>query len=291
MKTTYLFPLQGRSGLQCHLGILLLLAALVLGSGLRAQTDEELDPDYCGRLSLSADAKLARGLHLAFEEEMRCNNGFASLDRLQSTLELKYKVVSGFKVGVGYTLISPYDGDMAAFKSPRHRLLADASYTVNLGNWSVALKERLQWTHRTGSMNTWQNPRDAWGLKSRLTLKYKGFGAFTPYAYVESRHFLNAYQVDAVYNGETGAWYTHDGAIKSDPGWFLDGRHCYMNRLRECIGFDYSFDKHNTLSVSLLTDQTTDLVIDANAEGTKLFSYKRQTGFAAWICVGYKFAL
>ena len=32
-----------------------------------------------------------------------------------------------------------------------------------------------------------------------------------------------------------------------------------------------------------------DLVVEANAEGTKLKSYTKETGFVGWVGVGYEF--
>jgi hypothetical protein len=49
-------------------------------------------------------------------------------------------------------------------------------------------------------------------------------------------------------------------------------------------------DKRNTLNFYILCDYLMDKQVDANAEGTKLKSYTKETGFRGWIGAGYEFA-
>lgn len=255
------------------------------------QTDVALDPEMGGRLSFAVDKKLAKGLHLRLEEELRMDNNFSAFDRFHTTLGLSYKVNSNVKVGIGYVMINPYSTTNNAFKNSRHRLMVDASYGLPLGNWRLSLKERFQVTYRTGDMNLYQNPRTALTLKSRLKLQYKGLRRMEPYAYIELRNTLNAPVIDAVYNTATDTWgYYSDGTFtqKGDAGWFLDGFDgCYLNRLRCALGVEYRLNKRNSLDISLMVDRTMDKVVDANAEGTKLKSYTRETCLVGWLAVGY----
>ena len=73
-----------------------------------AQTDVALDPELGGRVSVSVDKRITRGLHVSLEEEVRFDNNFGSLDRLQTTLALSYKVHPNIKLGLGYALINGY---------------------------------------------------------------------------------------------------------------------------------------------------------------------------------------
>ncbi len=255
------------------------------------QIDVALDPEMGGRLSFSVDKKLAKGLHLRLEEELRMDNNFSAFDRFHTTLGLSYKVNSNVKVGIGYAMINPYSTTNNAFKNSRHRLMVDASYGLPLGNWRLSLKERFQVTYRTGDMNLYQNPRTALTLKSRLKLQYKGLRRMEPYAYIELRNTLNAPVIDAVYNTATDTWgYYSDGTFtqKGDAGWFLDGFDgCYLNRLRCALGVEYRLNKRNSLDISLMVDRTMDKIVDANTEGTKLKSYTRETCLVGWLAVGY----
>lgn len=256
--------------------------------GLKAQTDVDLDPEFGGRLSVSIDKKLARGLHVSLEEEIRMDNNFGSFDRFHTTLGLSYKVSDYLKLGVGYAMINPYSSN-SAFKSSRHRLMLDATGSLRFGDWRLSLRERFQATYRSGDMNEYQNPRTALTLKSRLKLSYKGLRRIEPYAYVELRNTLNAPVISASYDGTnylTGALSQY-----GEAGWFIDSwSGVYVNRVRGSVGFDYRLSKASSIDVSLMADRIMDKVVDANAEGTKLKSYTRETGFVGWINIGYSYS-
>ena len=264
---------------------------LSTADSLKAQTDVDLDPEWGGRISAKLDKKLTRGLHLYLEEEARLDNNFGDVDRLQTTLGTTYKVLPSVKLGIGYALIAPYSSKNSAFKSVRHRLMFDASYTYRLGDWQVSLKERLQATYRTGDMNEYQKPRTAFTLKSRLKVQYKGLRRLTPYAYAELRNTLNAPVISALYNESTGEYFTEEGSLSGEAGWFLEGFNgIYVNRVRGCIGAEYRIDRRNRLEAYLLLDHISDKVVDANAEGTKLKSYTREQGFIGQFCLGYSYS-
>ena len=270
--------------------IILLVFGLVFPIVAFSQTDVALNPEFGGRVAVSVDKKITKGLHVSLEEEVRFDNNFGSLDRLQTTLEISYKVHPNIKLGLGYALINGYRANSESFKNPRHRFMADATGTLHLGNWNLSLKERFQMTRRTGDFNVYQNPQNALTLKSRLKAQYKGFGKVQPYAYFEVRNYLNAPVIEAAYDGSvyvTLDEYSEEG----EPGWFLTGFNGgYVNRLRGSIGFDVKLDKRNTLNFYFLGDYLMDKEVDANAEGTKLKSYTKETGFRGWIGAGYEFA-
>lgn len=255
----------------------------------KAQTEVDLDPEMGGRLSFSLNKKLSKGLHLTLEEEIRMDDNFGSFDRFHTTLGLTYKVTPELKVGIGYALINPYSTSESAFKSCRHRLMADATYAYRFGDWSLSLKERVQATYRTGEMNEYQNPRTAWALKSRLKLTYKGLRRWEPYGFVEMRNTLNAPTIKANYNGIH--YVTDGGSQTGEAGWFLDGFDgWYVNRWRGALGVEYRLSKDSRIEVSLIADWVTDKVVDANAEGTKLKSYTRESGLKGWLVAGYSYS-
>lgn len=269
---------------------LLLVIAIGFPFVLNAQTDVLLDPEFGGRVSVSVDKKITKGLHVSLEEEVRFDNNFGSLDRLQTTLGISYKVHPNIKLGLGYALINGYGASTGSFKNARHRFMADATGTLHLGNWNVSLKERFQVTRRTGDFNIYQNPQNALMLKSRLKAQYKGFGKVQPYAYFEVRNYLNAPVIEAAYDGSVFVT-MDDYSEEGEAGWFLKGFNGgYVNRLRGSIGMDVKLDKRNTLNFYFLGDYLIDKVVDANAEGTKLKSYTKETGFRGWIGAGYEFA-
>lgn len=263
--------------MKSHIAIVILFAGLLLPMVCRAQVEMTLYPEYGARVSLSADKRLVKGLHVSLEEEVRFDDNFRGLNRLQTTLGLNYKAHRNLKLGVGYALINLYG--KRSFKNARHRFLAEVTGMLHLGNWNLSLKERFQATCRTGEFNVYQNPRTALTLKSRLTGRYKGIMKWEPYAYVEVRHWLNAPVV------------SDDHLEMGEPGWFLEGfSGTYLNRWRGCLGVDYKLNKNHTLNCYVLGDYVIDKVVDANADGTILKSYTKETGFKTWLGAGYEFA-
>ncbi len=251
-----------------------------------AQTDVAVDPNFGTRFSLSVDKKLAKGLHLQLEEELRMDDWGLSLDRLHTSLGLTYKVNQYLKLGIGYAMINPYSTVNSAFRNSRHRLMLDATGSIRLGDWRLSLKERFQATYRTGDMNEYQNPRTALTLKSRLKASYKGWHRFEPYAYIELRNTLNAPVIKANFDGTN--YLTDALTQRGEAGWFIESWNgVYINRFRGSLGVKYEFNRHSSLDVSLMADRTIDKVVDANAEGTKLKSYTRETSFFYWFTAGY----
>lgn len=275
--------------------LLLLLAMATAWPPLQAQTEETLDAEVGGRLSFNLDKKLARGLHLTFEEEVRFDNNFTAFDRLQSTFAASYKVHPNVKVGLGYAFIAPYSSSSSSFKSTRHRLMLDVTGTLHFNLWNVSLKERLQFTRRAGDFNPYQSPASAWSLKSRLSVKYKGWQhrGFTPYAYLELRHTFSGAAVTATYDTLQDCYYV-PGTTSiegSEAGWFLEGfNSTYLNRLRACIGVDYRMSRAATWTLFLMADRLNDKVIDSNKEGTVLKSYVHRVGAFFSLGVGYTYA-
>ena len=269
---------------------IIILLGLFFPFWATAQTVTSLAPEVGGRVAVSIDKKIVKGLHVSLEEEARFDNNFRSFDRLQTNLELKYKVHRNIKLGMGYAMINGYDADTKAFKGIRHRLTADITGTLHLGQWNLALKERFQTTWRTGNYNPYQNPKAALMLKSRLSVRYKGFAKVEPYLYFEMRNYLNAPVISAAYDGIN--YGTIDGLLQeSEPGWFLSGfKGGYVNRLRGSLGVDVKIDKRNTLNFHFMGDYCIDKVVDANAEGTILKSYTKEKGFRGWFGAGYEFA-
>lgn len=266
---------------------LLLLTALLLPMSAQAQI-------IGGRASVGVDYKIAKGLHITAEEEVRTADNFSALGSTRTTLGLTYKPAKFLKVGVGYTLINPWkvdkeldDGTLyTGFWAPRHRFYGDVRGALNLGAFQFFVKERLQLTHNGDSgMNVYQNPRNAVALKSRIGVKYKGWGAVEPSAYFEVRTQLN------------GAWGTTSGSQQTNnsgrtyyaftPGGYT---HVYNDRYRGFFGLDWNITKRHTLSPYVLLDYVSEYEIDTNSKGTRLFSAGYSNYFRVSLGVGYVFS-
>lgn len=266
-----------------------LIGLMELAGGVKAQTEVTEEPETGARLSVSLDKKLTKGWHINLEEEVRFDDNFSSFNRFHTTLSTTYKVLPQLKVGAGYALINSYNGGVGKFDTPRHRFFADVTGTWRYGDWQLSLRERVQLTHRTDTFNKYQNPANAWMLKSRLKVSYKGFRRWTPYGALEVRNTLNAPVIKANYDGTH--YVTDAGSQTGEAGWFLDGfSGVYVNRWRGTLGASYRIDRENTLEAYLMADYCTDKELDANAEGTKLKSYVIEKGFKGWLCISYSYS-
>ena len=257
--------------------------------GAFGQTEVTEDPELGGRLSFNLNKKITKGWHVNLEEEVRFADNFSSFNRFHTTLSTSYKVQPNLKVGLGYALINGYNGTDKKFRTPHHRLFAEVTGSYRYGDWQFSLRERVHMTHRTDSFNEYQNPENAWMLKSRLKVVYKGFRRWEPYGSIEMRNTLNAPVIKANYDGTN--YVTDAGSQVGEAGWFLDGfNSVYVNRWRGTLGVDYRIDRNSTLDVYLMADYCSEKKVDANAEGTKLKSYVLTKGFVGWICVGYSYS-
>lgn len=266
---------------------LALIAALLLPVAAWAQ-------EFGARTSIGADYKIQKGLHLGVEEELRVGDG--TIDNVRTTLDLSYKVNKYLKLDGGYTLINPWKvkDDYSGFWNPRHRLFVSATGHYKIGDFQLSLKEKLQFTHRTGdSLNVYQTNPNALALKSRIGVKYKGFADWEPFAYFELRTALNdpwgEVSGNLQYTGKDRAYYTY-----THTGY----THVYNNRYRFNIGTDWSPSKHHTFEFGILADYCTDYEIDTNNprnwdtdKGVRLFT--ETTGwvdtFRLSFCIGYQF--
>ncbi len=233
-------------------------------------------PEFGGRASIGVDYKIKKGLHLTLEQEIRADENFSALNRLQTTLGLTYKPVSWLKLGAGYSYISPFktnkeldDGTLyTGFWNPRHRGYADVTGYYRVGDFQFSLKERLQYTYNSdASMNIYQSNPKAWALKSRLGVKYKGWKKVEPSLSLEIRTALNdpwGYMEGSQQTNKSGKTYyayTHTGYT-----------HVYNNRYRLNGGAEIKLNKHNSLKPYVLVDFCGDYDIDTNSDGTRLFS-------------------
>ena len=241
---------------------LVFILALLLPWGVLAQTTME----WGARASVEGNYKIAKGVHLYAEEEFRFQG--SAFDNMRTTLGFTYKPFKALKMGIGYTLINSRKSSTGEFKAPRHRVFADLSGTLQAGYFQFTLKERLQLTHRSGEFNVYQNTPNALALKSKFTVKYKGWFTTEPYASFEVRTALN------------DPWGTASGTAK----WNNKGTktyydytptgytHVYNNRYRGELGVNFELDKSHALKPYVLLDYCTDYDLDINAEGNHLMS-------------------
>ena len=236
-----------------------------------------METNLGGRFSLGVDKKLAKGLHLSVNGELRMKDSFSAVGRWQVGADLSYKVNPYLKLGGGYIFIDKLksSGDWA----PRHRFYVDATGGIRVGDWRFSLRERLQLTHRNADdMNVFQANPNSLALKSRIKAQYKG-RSVSPYVYVELRNVFNDPTCTAKYDGTSFSDYVFTG--------YTDA---YVNRLRGALGLEWKLSKQHALDLSILGDYCYDKIVDTNAEGTKLKSISYERMFNTNFCIGYKFS-
>ena len=241
---------------------LFLILALLTPAGAFAQTATE----WGARASVEANYKISKGVHVYAEEELRTEA--TSLASMRTTLGFTYKPFKALKLGVGYTLINTRDVSTATFKEPRHRVFADITGSFHLGYFQFSLKERFQYTRRTGDFNVYQSTPNALALKSKFTIKYKGFDVAEPYVSFELRTALND-----PWGTTSGEAQWNKSGTKTYYNYTPSGyTHVYNNRYRGEVGVTLNFSRAHALKPYVLIDYNDKYELDTNAEGTKLFS-------------------
>ena len=251
----------------------MVLAVLLPARALAQGTDNDMETDFRGRLTVSADKKLMQGLHLGVDGEVRFTGDFGEIGRYQIGTGLTYKWL---KAGLGYVFIE--DRNSSGTYNPRHRAYFDLTESVGSGDWRFSLRERLQYTNRS-SVNKYQTNPNALALKTRFKVQYKGFRNVTPYAFAELRINLNDPACKAQWNGTEYTSYEFGGY--SDVN---------LTRIRGALGAEWKLTRQHSLDFTLMLDYIRSKEIDTNKSGTKLKSLTYDRTFAPTFAIGYKFA-
>ena len=260
--------------------LILALALAALPLALHAQgTANDFTYDFQTRTGISADWKIVKGLHLEAEYELRTKDNLGAISRHMGTVGLSYKILPGLKAGVSYTYI--YHNGTNKGWNDRHRLSGSLGYTLKAGDWNISLKETIRWTHKTESLNTYQENPDPLTLKSRLKFEYKGWGAVDPYAFVEVRNVFNDPLVNATWSTTSKAYADYSFGGYGDA---------YINRIRGGLGLDWKLSKHSSLDFYIFEDYCYDKDLDVSKDGTTLRSLTWDRALNTVIGVGYKFS-
>lgn len=185
------------------------LAACLL---LLPLTSVHAQSDHLGfGTSTEVKTRVAKGLDLSLEGELRTTDGFSAVERWAVSPGVSYRFTPWLKADAAYTYIyRRVEGEttrkgnyVPAYWSPRHRFTASLTGSVQWGRLELSLRERYQYTHRKalsvpkydgddGSRKNDEEVRakDEHLLRSRLQLAWDiRRSPFTPYASVE---FYNA---------------------------------------------------------------------------------------------------
>ena len=260
----------------------LLLLAVALGAFLNAAaqgTDNDLVSDFRTRTSVEMDWKLAKGLHLEGGYEMRTENTLGRIDRHQASIGLSYKIAPWLKAGVSYDFI--YHHRNSGDWTPRHRVNADVTFSAKAGDWRFSLKEQVRLTHKTESLNPYQETVNPILMKSRAKVQYKGFDGIEPYVFAEVRTIFNDPTFSATWSTTSLAYANYQ---------FTGYNSTYFNRYRGALGAEWTLSKHHALDFCAMVEYCRDKNLDVNAAGTYLKSFTWDRSLNTIFSVGYKFS-
>ncbi len=255
------------------------LAALAVLPLAAQQTVNDLEADFRTRTSVAMDWKIAKGLHLEADYELRTRNVLSGLDRHQATVGLSYKIAPWLKAGMSYTYICHHRNSGAW--TPRHRVSTDLTFSWKTGDWRFSLKEQLRFTHKTESMNTYQENPNPLLLKSRAKVQYKGFGNIEPYAFLEVRNVFNDPSCSATWSTTSLAYANYQ---------FTGYNSAYFNRYRGALGLEWKLSKHHSIDFCGMADYCYDKNLDVNKAGTYLKSFTWDQALNGILSIGYKFS-
>ncbi len=158
------------------------------------------DTDLQARIGFDISKKIARGLHINWEEELRLRSNLGAVDRIHSALGVSYRVNPWFRVSTAYTFIAiDHPGKKSTgydkYWDLRHRAAADLLFTLKTADekWSFSFRERPQFTFRTDSVNTAEKPKCNMVLRHRVKAEYRIHNLpLRPFVSVEVSNTLNA---------------------------------------------------------------------------------------------------
>lgn len=228
--------------------------------------------DFRGRVEGNFEFEPVKDLSLEAGVQLRLKDDFSTVDRIQTSVGAEYEVCKYFSVGADYVLINGRDG--SNWNRPRHRVNANLVGTVKIGRVELSLRERLQTTFRTDSVNRYEKPKGEMILRSRLMAEYSiRHSRWTPYLLFELHNTLNAPGVVSNY--------------KSDP-YYTDN---YITRYRAGIGAKLRITRSHRLDFYYYFDYDRGYNIDYKGNKGDLKGYVQENECRHIFGISYKFKL
>ena len=242
---------------------------------------DDSDSDVGTRFSAGVDKKISKGFHVFAEEEMRLD-GLSSFDRFYTTVGTSYKINDYLKIGAGYSAISVLKDPVDASKywDWRHRGFFDVTGSYRTGSWKFSLRERFQATRMTKDVNTFQQPKTATALRTKLKISYKiPMSGLEPYLAFEHKLALNGAEWDS--------WSTTSSFASSA---YLGHSDVYTSRFRTEGGVEWELNKKNAFDFYCLYDNLTDKNIDSKKTAVLKEAITTVHSSRLAFCVSYVFS-
>lgn len=228
--------------------------------------------DFRGRVQGAFEWEFAKDLTFEASVQMRLKNDFSTVDRIQSGVGLTYEPIKYFNFGADYFLINGHNTD--GWDKPRHRVNVNAEGSVKAGRFEFSLRERVQTTFRTDSVNRYEKMSPEVMLRSKLSVEYNIRNSrCTPYLMFELNNTLNAPKV--VHN------------FKTEP-LTIDN---YVARYRAGVGAKFKVSKKHRLDFYYYFDYDRGYNIDYKGNKGALKSYIQENECRHIFGISYKFKL
>ncbi|MBO7234511.1 MAG: DUF2490 domain-containing protein [Paludibacteraceae bacterium] len=238
------------------------------------------------RFAATFEYEPIKDLQISLSEELRLAD-YDILDCLYSEIGIAYKPLSFMQVGLSYTAITNFKGDTDLplhntnyTTDLRHRGTFDLTFSMKANQWKFSLRERIQATYRTTSVNLLEQPQTTWVLRSRLKAAYKPRRhPIEPYIYFEPRLLMNGALWNTKNSFETASFVGHQDA--------------YFNRYRFSLGTEWQVTDHNALDFYLIYDllQDKDITASNNPNPQLTMPITMQTNHYLAVCIAYTFSL
>lgn len=235
---------------------------------------EDVVEDIRGRVEGVVEWNITKDLALESGFEARFMDDMRSMDRINTFIGATYDIGKYVKVGGEYIHINLYDTETSAWNDRRHRVNLNVEGNIEFGDVELSLRERVQTTFRTDSVNRYEKCDPEAILRSRLMAVYKIPGtSWSPYILFELHNTLNAPK--PVANFKTEKFETEN----------------YVTRYRGGIGAKYRINRNNRLDFYYYIDFDRSYNIDYKGNSGNIRSLVMERELRHIFGVSYKFKL
>lgn len=255
------------------LPIALLNSATAQG-GIPEPGVKDVIEDVRGRVEGVVEWSATKNLALEAGVEARLKGNIGEMDRLHTFVGATYDIGKYVKVGGEYILVNMYDSEIKGWESNRHRVNLNVEGEVEVGDFEFSLRERVQTTFRTDSVNRYEKSDPEAILRSRFVTTYKiPHSRWSPYLLFELHNTLNAPKAVANYKTEK---YETDN---------------YITRYRGGVGAKYRINRYHRLDFYYYIDFDRSYNIDYKGNSGKIKGFVLDRELRHIFGISYKFKL
>lgn len=230
--------------------------------------------DFRGRVNGSFEWELSDDFSLEAGVQLRLNENIGSVDGIYTTIGAEYELFKFLSLGADYVLINGYDSSSNEWDRARHRINVNATAEAKIGRITLSLRERVQTTIRTDSVNRYEKPKSEVILRSRLMAEYSiRHSKWTPYILFELHNTLNAPKVVSNYKRDEFA---------------IDN---YVTRYRAGVGAKFRISRCHRLDFYYYFDYDRGYDIDYKGNKGDLKGYLQENECRHIFGISYKFKL